>query len=140
MADVELSYRDWLNKLLGAGDRIPDALPKIGTGIAHLKAGVSDFNDAALIITGQTGNTKLGKMAEDFDLCLDDETTELESKVLSEIRSKDRKGNKLKAIGDGQLIARIREAWKFIQANPQLMQWVLNLLFKAPISSPIPQV
>lgn len=124
----DFDYMTFLNGLIAAGDRLPKAWPYIQGGVQDLRDGTSKLVKAKIIITGEEVEAVL-LMAPAPDI--NESIANVEQNVVALLRA-DENGSGMKAIGDGQLIAALRNAWQFIQANPQLIQFIISLFGSLP--------
>lgn len=145
-------YLAFLNTLLGAGSRLPQATPLILDGMTDMTNGISKWEQAASIIAGNSPAVEAARLRAlprlGSPFTVEKIAIEKEQQILKLLKDHHdhpslpaETNDRLKAIGDGQIINMIRGLWSFLQANPQLLQFFLQLFAQITTNpTPAPQV
>lgn len=130
-------YIGFLRDLIGTGGNLPLAMGKFQDGVSHFKAGLDDFEEGAQLLTGKAPPSAMLALGGTMEIT--PEIAQVEQEFLAKLRE-GQHGHTFAVIGDGQILAAIRNMWLFLQANPQLMAWVMQLLASLlhPAPSPTP--
>lgn len=131
-----VDYISFINNLLQLRNNLPLAMPKFNDGMSHLQAGMEDFKEGGYLLAGQQPPSP-AEFLLGGTMQVGPEEAAVEQKLLVALREGEH-GHNFRAIGDGQIIAAIRNLYIFLNANPQLMQWLMTLIASLLSGKPTP--
>jgi hypothetical protein len=140
-----MSYLDFLNKLIAAGTNLPLALPHISQGVTDFTAGAKEFEQAALVLANGEVPPMPIRVGLVDNIQKDEATERAEQHVIRILRGYSDHPKMPKEFGamlgdansSASILELIQQAFAFLKANPQLLQFLMSLLFPTPTPTPI---